>query len=60
MIVGIDSIPVQRTEGYCPWQAGLYSEKFHVDKHFRVNEQKYIEFITKELKPYRVAIAIQL
>lgn len=52
IVVGIDCIQAQRIEDYCPWQGGEYSQQFHIDDSWQPDGQRYIEFVTNELKPF--------
>lgn len=53
LVVGIDCIPEQRVEDYCPWQAGEFSQQFQLNKDsWQANGQRYLDFITNELKPF--------
>ncbi|WP_342488233.1 alpha/beta hydrolase-fold protein [Cytobacillus sp. FSL W7-1323] len=52
IVVGIDSIQTQRIEDYSPWQRGEYSQQFHIDDSCQPDGQRYIDFVTNELKSF--------
>ncbi|MBN9653168.1 alpha/beta hydrolase [Halobacillus sp. GSS1] len=53
IVVGIDQNPDERINEYCPWVNGDFSEHMLGYKcHLGGKGEQYIDFVTKELKPF--------